>query len=172
MIDVADIAHDPPSSEHTPAPPLESTPAQSVMPSSSATTSTTIPSTPRPQLTQAMIIKMGHLAHSADVRASRVEAAIPDLIEKAIASALAPILAELAEHRLRIDEYGLSLASLTSRVEECEKRGGNTEELKAMKANIAVLQTEMDSLKSTDINMLWGTIEVDDPYAESIPTAS
>jgi len=64
----------------------------------------------------------------------------------------------------------MSLASLTSRVEECEKREGDTEELKAMKANIAVLQTDMDLLKSTNINILWGTIEVDDPHAESIPT--
>ena len=98
-----------------------------------------MPSTTRPQLTQAMIIKMGHLAHFADVRASRVEAAVPGLIEQAIASALAPIRADIAEHRLRIEEYGLSLASLTSRVEECEKKDVDTEELKAMKANIAVL---------------------------------
>ena len=113
-----------------------------------------MPSTARPQLTQAMIIKMGHLAHSADVRASRVEAAVPGMIEQTIALALGPIRAELAKHRLRIDEYGLSLASLTSRVEECEKRDGDTEELQAMKAHIAVLQDDMDLLKSTDINML------------------
>ena len=56
-------------------------------------------------------------------------------------------------------------------MEECEKRDGDTEEIKAMKAHIALLQTDMDSLKSTDINMLWGTIEVDNPRVEITPRA-
>ena len=97
---------------------------------------------------------MGNLAHSADVRASRVEAAIPGMIERAIAAALAPVRAELVEHRQLLDEYGVSLATLTSRVEACEKEKGETEELTTVKAKIAELQKDVDALKSTDVNML------------------
>ena len=38
-----------------------------------------------------------------------------------------------------------------------------------MKAHIAVLQADMDSLKSTNINMLWGAIEADNPRVEITP---
>ena len=99
---------------------------------------------------------MGNLAHSADVRASRVKAAVLGMIERAIAAALAPVRAELAEHRQLIEEYGMSLAKLTSRVDVCEKEKGGTEELIAVKAKIAELQKDVDTLKSTDVNMLWG----------------
>ena len=65
VIDVAEIEHDLPSSEHTTSPSLAPTAAPSGIPSSSTTT--TPPPTSRPPLTQGMIIKMGNLAHSADV---------------------------------------------------------------------------------------------------------
>ena len=40
-----------------------------------------------------------------------------------------------------------------------------------MKAHIALIRIDMDSLKSTDINMLWGTVEVDSPRVEITPRA-
>uniref|UniRef100_M1DDI4 Integrase core domain containing protein n=1 Tax=Solanum tuberosum TaxID=4113 RepID=M1DDI4_SOLTU len=48
---------------------------------------------------QDMLYNMGRMAHSADVRASRVEAVMPGLIAKAIVAALALIRAEMREHR-------------------------------------------------------------------------
>jgi len=42
-----------------------------------------------------MLSKMGHLAQSADVCASRVEAAVPGIIERVIVAALAPIRAKI-----------------------------------------------------------------------------
>uniref|UniRef100_M1DC21 Integrase core domain containing protein n=1 Tax=Solanum tuberosum TaxID=4113 RepID=M1DC21_SOLTU len=51
----------------------------------------------RPRLTQGMIYKIGNLAHSADVRASRVEVDVLSMIDRIIATALAPIQEELRE---------------------------------------------------------------------------
>uniref|UniRef100_M1DEE6 Polyprotein protein n=1 Tax=Solanum tuberosum TaxID=4113 RepID=M1DEE6_SOLTU len=77
----------------------------------------TAAATSRPPLTQAMLFKMGHLAHSIDVRAFRVEAAVPGKNETDIAAALAPIHAELGEHRELIDAHDLALDVLMVRVE-------------------------------------------------------
>uniref|UniRef100_M1DMG5 Polyprotein protein n=1 Tax=Solanum tuberosum TaxID=4113 RepID=M1DMG5_SOLTU len=49
----------------------------------------------RPPITQAMHLKMGHLAHSANVRASRLEAEVPKMIERAITAVLTPIKASI-----------------------------------------------------------------------------
>ena len=118
-----------------------------------------------------MIIKMGNLAHSADVRASRVEAAVPGMIEQAIEAALASVRAELVEHHQLLNEYGVSFPKLTSRVELCENEKGDTEELTAIKANIAELKKDVDTLKSTDVQMLWGDIEINEPSVETTPQA-
>uniref|UniRef100_M1DP49 Polyprotein protein n=1 Tax=Solanum tuberosum TaxID=4113 RepID=M1DP49_SOLTU len=71
-----------------------------------------------------MLYKMGHLAQSVDVRASRVDAVVPGLIERAIVDALVPIKAELRDHRSIIEGHKLALDPLTVRVEECENIQG------------------------------------------------
>uniref|UniRef100_M1DSL1 Polyprotein protein n=1 Tax=Solanum tuberosum TaxID=4113 RepID=M1DSL1_SOLTU len=60
--------------------------------------------TSRPPITQAMLLKMGNLAHSIDVLASRLEVAVARMIERALTATLMPI-------RSFID-------ALTSRVED------------------------------------------------------
>uniref|UniRef100_M1DWW2 Integrase core domain containing protein n=1 Tax=Solanum tuberosum TaxID=4113 RepID=M1DWW2_SOLTU len=47
-------------------------------------------SAPRTPITEVMLFRMGHLAQSSYVRASRIEADIPRMIERAITAALTP----------------------------------------------------------------------------------
>ncbi|KAG5585273.1 hypothetical protein H5410_045707, partial [Solanum commersonii] len=65
-------------------------------------------------ITQDMILKMGYLVHSTDVRATRLEAAVQWMIESAILAALTPL-------RETID-------TLTKRVETCGSRQRVTSE--------------------------------------------
>jgi len=65
----------------------------------------TIDATSRPPLTQAAILRMGHLAYFADVRASRLEVAVPGMIESTLAATVTPL-------RESID-------ALTSRIKVC-----------------------------------------------------
>lgn len=50
-----------------------------------------------PSLTQAMIYGMGNLAHTEDVRASRVAVVVPSMIELAMEASLYPIRDEMKE---------------------------------------------------------------------------
>ncbi|XP_049378069.1 uncharacterized protein LOC125842808 [Solanum stenotomum] len=60
---------------------------------------------------------MVHLAQSVNVPTSRVEAVIPGMIERAIATALAPTWANLREHRELSDAHDFVLDALTVRLE-------------------------------------------------------
>uniref|UniRef100_M1DZM2 Integrase core domain containing protein n=1 Tax=Solanum tuberosum TaxID=4113 RepID=M1DZM2_SOLTU len=61
----------------------------------------------RPPLTQAAILRMGHLDHFADRRASRLEAKVPGMIESALAAVVTP--------------PSESIDSLMARIEVCER---------------------------------------------------
>ncbi|WMV38262.1 hypothetical protein MTR67_031647 [Solanum verrucosum] len=82
--------------------------------------------TSRPPLTQVMLYKMGYLAQSVDVCASRVEVTVPGLIKWAIATSLAYIRAKLCDYR---------------------------------ELMLLVLRCDVDDLKSTDLSMLFGTVD-------------
>ncbi|WMV30548.1 hypothetical protein MTR67_023933 [Solanum verrucosum] len=97
-------------------------------PTSTAAPSSSTIAASQPPLTQPMCFKMGHLAQSADICASRVEAIVPRKIKRAIVAALARIQAELREHRALIDAYVLVYDTLTVRVEACEQGKGESEE--------------------------------------------
>uniref|UniRef100_M1DBM9 Polyprotein protein n=1 Tax=Solanum tuberosum TaxID=4113 RepID=M1DBM9_SOLTU len=76
-----------------------------------------------------MLYKMGHLAHSADVRTSQVEAITLGMIEREIVATLAPLRADMRDHKL-------ALYDLTVRVAACEKTQGASDEVTALKADI------------------------------------
>lgn len=54
-----------------------------------------------------MLYKMGHVAYSTDVCASRVEVVVPGMIERAIDVVLAPIRAEMKDYMEFIDVHML-----------------------------------------------------------------
>ncbi|XP_049391531.1 uncharacterized protein LOC125855929 [Solanum stenotomum] len=105
---------------------------------------------------------MCHLDHCDDVRASRVYNAIYGMIERAIAAALALLRAEMRDQRLALD-------ALTIRVTVSEQTRGVLDEVTTLKDEITELRKDMDQLKSIDMSMLFGTVEIPNVPSSDAP---
>ncbi|XP_049399749.1 uncharacterized protein LOC125863794 [Solanum stenotomum] len=100
------------------------------------------------------------------------EAVVPGLIERVIIDALAPIRAELRENIELIDTHKFALDVLTVRVEVCEQGHSTSKDVTALKADIVELQRDVDELKSTNLSMLFGTIEIHEVPSADFPAIS
>ncbi|KAG5605155.1 hypothetical protein H5410_026647 [Solanum commersonii] len=88
----------------------------------------------RPPLTQAVLLRMGQLAHFADYRAARLKSSIAGMIQIALAYAVIPLSA--------------TIDSFTARIMVCKRGQGATKEVMALKDAIVALRRDVDQLKS------------------------
>ncbi|XP_049363600.1 uncharacterized protein LOC125828325 [Solanum verrucosum] len=89
---------------------------------------------------------MGQLAHYADHRDARLEASISGMIQTALADVVTPL--------------STTIDAFAARISVCKCGQWATKEVTALKAAIAVLRSDVDQLKSTDMSMIFGTVEI------------
>uniref|UniRef100_M1DQ02 Polyprotein protein n=1 Tax=Solanum tuberosum TaxID=4113 RepID=M1DQ02_SOLTU len=115
--------------------------------------SSTVALTPRPaadvsqtHITQASLLRIGQLSYSTDHQAARLEASIRGMIQTVLDNVISPL--------------SYSIDALAARVVDCERGQGATKEVMALKATIALLREDVEQLKSTDMSMVFGTVEI------------
>lgn len=90
-----------------------------------------------------MILKMGHLVHLVDVKATQLERSIPWFIESVILSAFTPLWT--------------SIDTLIERVEACERKLGETSEVTSLTDKVENLMKDVGYLKYTYFTLLQET---------------
>ncbi|KAG5605203.1 hypothetical protein H5410_026695 [Solanum commersonii] len=108
-------------------------------------------------ITQASLLRMGKLAHYADRRAARLEASILGMIQTALDDTVTPLSS--------------TIDPLATNIAVCKRGQGATDEVTTLKADIVVLQSDVDRLKSTDISMIFGIVEIPD-VSELLPATT
>ncbi|XP_049391519.1 uncharacterized protein LOC125855911 [Solanum stenotomum] len=99
---------------------------------------------------------MGQLAYFSNRRAARLEASIPVMI-----------LASLDDVVILLSA---TIYAITAWIAVCEHGQGATEEVTTLKATIAALRRDVDQLKSSDMSMIFGTMEIPDvPVDPAMP---
>ncbi|KAG5596031.1 hypothetical protein H5410_037263 [Solanum commersonii] len=93
--------------------------------------STAVVATSRPPLTKVALLQIGHLAHSINHRASKLEASIPGMIQTALADVVTPL--------------NSTIDALAARIVVCEYGQGATEEVTPLKAIIVLLRRDVTS---------------------------
>uniref|UniRef100_M1DGK7 Polyprotein protein n=1 Tax=Solanum tuberosum TaxID=4113 RepID=M1DGK7_SOLTU len=102
----------------------------------------------RPPLTQDSLIQMGQLALSTDRHATSLDASVPTMIQMSLADVVTPL--------------NTIIDALATRIMVCEHNQGTTEKVIALKATIVELQKDVTHLKSIDVSMVFGAMEIPD----------
>lgn len=113
----------------------------------------------RTRITQATILKMGHLSRSADVQAAQLKDKVPWMIER-------EMLTALTTFRAIID-------TLTMRFKTCESQYGDISQFLTLKTDIANFKKDEDYLNSIDVtSFLKATDNMDAPSTLEIPPST
>ncbi|XP_049391630.1 uncharacterized protein LOC125856102 [Solanum stenotomum] len=97
---------------------------------------------------------------------------MPGLIEWVIVTTLASIWAEMREYKVHIEGHKFALDALVERVVKSEKSHGATNALTVLKADIVGLRKDVDEMKSTNLSMFFGTVEIREMSSADVPGSS